>query len=233
MSKISSSISRFNPWFWIWIVHFTLPLNILFASPAPPSIQSLLKMDDFQKVTHDFEIVTQASLKDAPDSKEVKTYSFYASMLARASLELTRKVMMDFPNYSKLIAFVDRTEFFPDSKELQISGGIFGFTMTSRLKFKEISERWIEYRIIRDSFEGLTGEIFFESFKDQGTLVYMRGGMTGKPWPPAFVMERGAEVVFRATGRKMKSQIELQKNPQSTTVLPPTPMGAPVPKKTL
>jgi len=178
------------------------------ASPVAPKIQSLLKPEVFSRVVNDREIMTHADL-------DGQHYSFYAAMLVRASERQTRSVLTNYALYSKMISYIDRTVYDPKTQVLDLSGAIFGYRLHSWVRFEQVGDHWIRFRIIRGHFTGMTGEILFESGRDFSskpenaldTLVYMGGSLTAPHWPPAFIVERGAEIVFGLTARRMRSYI--------------------------
>jgi hypothetical protein len=183
----------------------------LWASPAaplePPKIQTLLKPQVYKRVL-DREVMTHASLDAVPDQEGMKKYSYYAAMLVRAGFDFTRRIMTDYQLYSKMIPYVDEATFDKRTRVLKLAGGIWNFKLLSWLRFEEVSPRWLKYEIIQGHFQGLKGDIFFETQGEKGTIIYLRGDLTGTRWPPTFVVERGAEIVFDFTGRKMKKYIE-------------------------
>lgn len=170
----------------------------------PPKISSLLKPKVYEKMISDREVMTYADIDD-------KDYSFYASVLIRAGLAQTRKVLTDYEVYAKLIPYVEQARYSPETKTLEIQGGIWKFKLHSFVRFEEFGERWIRYRIVDGHFAGLSGDVFFESQGEKGTAVLFRGNHKSESWPPAIVMERGAEVVFTFTGRRMRSYVESEK----------------------
>jgi hypothetical protein len=179
----------------------------------PPAIQSLLKPEIFQRVLKDREITAYANLKSIPDSQS-KEYSFYAVMQTRAGMARTRQVLTDYQLYSKLIPYVDEATYQPSSHLLTLQGGIWKWKLHSILRFEEKSDRWIHYQIVGGHFTGMTGDIFFEpdagtsSGSAGGTLVYMRGSQQGSHWPPTFILEQGAKIVFEFTAKRMRSYLE-------------------------
>ena len=76
------------------------------------------------------------------------------------------------------------------------------------MRFEERGDRWIHYEIVGGHFTGLSGDIFFESWGEKGTAVYFGGEQQGAEFPPKFVIERGAEIVFGFTAKRMRSYIE-------------------------
>jgi hypothetical protein len=187
------------------------------ASPVPPSIVTLLKPASWKKLTQDREIIVNASLKvperEKPDAKK---YSFFAAMHTSSSLTKTREILTDYQVYSKLIPYIDRAEYSSQNHTLFINGGIWRYYLSSSILFKEVSDRWIHYQVVSGSFVGMIGDIFFEPWVvpgvgEKGTLVYFRGEQVGKKWPPQFVIEQGAEIVFGFTAHRMRSYIESQK----------------------
>jgi hypothetical protein len=219
------------------MLKFFIPLVFSFAwagpkSEAPPAIASLLRPEVYKRVIHDQEVMTHASLDPIKGSK-MKHYHYYGAMLAHASVEQTRKVLTDYPTFAKIIPYVDKAEFDAENKSLWIEGGIFNFKIGSRVQFKDKGDRWIGYTITEGSFKGLVGDVFFEALSDKGSLVFLRGDLTAENWPPGFVIERGAEIVFGVAGQKLKSQIESRK--MDGPGMTPAPGGSalPTPLKSL
>lgn len=169
--------------------------------------------------------MTHADLADAVDlfplknQPALKNYTIYAAMLVHQSLAETRRTLTDYPLYSQMISYVDRTAYSPITHILQLEGGIWKFKLQSAVLMQEKGERQIAFRIIEGHFKGMTGNIYFERFDEKSTLVYLGGSLLGRHWPPTFVIERGAEVVFGFTGRKMRTCIETGKKLSSS----PTP----------
>lgn len=187
------------------------------SPPSAPAIQSLLKPEIYNRVIKDRSIQTSASLRDAPPpfksstKSPIKDYSFYAVMLTRTGLTRTRQVLTDYQLYSKLIPYVDETKYNPSTHLLELKGGIWKWRLSSTLKFEERGDRWIHFQIVGGHFTGMTGDIFFEpQSSTQDTLVYMRGNQQGTHWPPAFILEQGAQIVFEFTAKRMRSYLESQ-----------------------
>jgi hypothetical protein len=92
---------------------------------------------------------------------------------------------------------------------LELKGGIWKWKLSSILRFEEKGDRWIHFQIVGGHFTGMTGDIFFEpQTGTPDTLVYMRGNQFGSHWPPAFILEQGAQIVFEFTAKRMRSYLE-------------------------
>jgi hypothetical protein len=199
--------------------------------PAAPTIQSLLKPKIYDRVLKNRDIMTHASLDDVPGpfgalpsskaspkegvapQKHVappQEYSFYATMLVHASVSQTRAILTNYDLYSKLIPYVSKTKYDKQSHILEIQGGILGWVLHSWVRFDERTPSWIHFQMIAGHFTGMAGDILFESRGEQGTLVYMDGHQIQENWPPKFVLERGAEIVFGFTANRMRSYIETE-----------------------
>lgn len=172
----------------------------------PPKIQSLIKPEAYERLKKDKEVIVLAKLEDS------KSYRFWTSMMVNASPELTHQVLFNYPLYKELIPFIQKSEFDSKSQILEILGGLWSFQVHSFLKFIEKSKRWLKYEVVRGQFTGMKGDIIFETH-GESTLVYLDGELSAMSWPPAFIMERGAEVVFTLSGRRMRSHIESLKYP--------------------
>jgi hypothetical protein len=137
-------------------------------------------------------------------------------MQTRAGMTRARQVLTDYQLYSKLIPYVDEASYQPSTHLLTLQGGIWKWKLHSILRFEEKSDRWIHFQIIGGHFTGMTGDIFFEpgASAQPGTLVYMRGNQQGSHWPPAFILEQGAKIVFEFTAKRMRSYLE--SNPDNT-----------------
>lgn len=185
-------------------------------APTPPKIQSLLKPEVFQRVVQDHDIMDHASLEDQNGARQkgAQKYSYYAAMLVQASVRQTRAVLTDYPLYSKIISYIDKSQYDPATQILELSGGIFGWRLRSWVHFEEVNDRWIRYKIVRGNFVGMGGDILFEKQGLPGrpdeTLVYLGGGLTATNWPPKLIIERGAEIVFGFTAKRMRSYINDQ-----------------------
>jgi hypothetical protein len=147
-------------------------------------------------------------------------YDYYVLVLVKASLERTRQVLTNYQVYSELVPYVSRTEYFPASKILHVEGGIWRYRINSRLRFEERTPGWIRYRIVSGHFRGMVGEILLEPVGEngrEGTLVLMHGQSVANRFPPAFVIEQGAQVVFGFTANRIRSYIESGKSAPEVT----------------
>jgi len=165
--------------------------------------------------------------KAAPSREEVplEAYDFYVGVLVKAGLKRTREVLTNYKVYSELVPYVSRTQYFPVTKTLQIEGGIWRYRINSRVRFEERGEGWIRFKIISGHFRGMVGEILLEPVGEEGRdgmLVFMRGQSIANRFPPAFVIEQGAQVVFGFTANRIRSYIESGKVP------PPAEDSSPV-----
>ncbi len=170
----------------------------------PPRVETLVKPAIYKAMLEDRRIDVDADL-------EGEKYSYHATMVVNAGVDFTRRILTDYQLYEKMIPYVEKTLFDSKTNTLQIEGGIWKFKLRSWVNFVEKSENWIHYRILRGHFEDLEGDIFFEPVGERGTAVYFRGNKIGSHWPPAFVIETGAEIVFGFTAKRMRSYVEEQK----------------------
>jgi hypothetical protein len=195
-----------------WVAALFLILSPCFGDQtqvlpwAPPRIETLLKPSVYDRTLKDREVMTHASL-------DGNHYTYYATMLVRASASQTRSVLTNYALYSKMISYIDEAKYDLDHQILEISGGIWKFKLRSWLKFEERGPGWIHFTIIRGHFTGMTGEVLFESQGEKGTLVYLGGAQTQAEWPPKLIIEQGAQIVFGFTASRMRSYIESQKEP--------------------
>ncbi len=155
--------------------------------------------------------MTHASLEEIPGPPAgLKRYAFYAAIVVRASMKQTHDAFVDYRLYQK-IPYVDHAHYQPQTGILTVRGGIWKFRLASTIQLKEVSERWVQFEILHGHFRGMKGDLLFESLGEKDTIAFFRGETTGTTWPPAFVIERGAEVVFSFTGRYLKKFIESEK----------------------
>jgi hypothetical protein len=188
-----------------------------------PLISSMLKPQLLKRVLEEKEIAVHASL-DTLDTLDTlpnnlgdshkKKYSFYAAMLVSSSVKEAFVALTDYKLYAKLVPFIESAIFSPITHTLLLEGGLWNFRLSSKIRFTEQLDRWIHFDIIGGHFTGLSGNIYFESQGEKGTLVYLSGEQVGTNWPPTFVIERGAEIVFRFTAQRMRSYIESVKKAQ-------------------
>lgn len=179
-------------------------------APAPPRISQLLKPTVYRRVTDEREVMVQAKLEDVPESPQ-RRYGFYATMLVRAEPSLTRSLLTDYRLYAKMIPYIEKADYTAATQTLRIEGGIWKFKLASWIRFEEKNDGWIRYAIVGGHFTGLSGDILFERFGEKSTTVHVRGEQVAMAWPPKFVIEQGAEIVFGFTAKRMRSYIESQK----------------------
>lgn len=186
---------------------------------TPPKISQLLKPAIYQKVMKERDIQVQAQLEDVPGSLIQKKYSIYAAMFVDSNLKHTRAILTDYHLYTELIPYVSRADYDAASHVLTIQGGIWRYILHSRVKFDEKSEGWIHFTVIQGDFFGLEGDMYLESLeagpKGLGTLAYLHGEVEGSHWPPALIIEKGAEIVFGFTSQHMRSYIESERSGRS------------------
>jgi len=194
--------------------------TVAFASESntPPKIKTLLKGDVISRILKSRDVMSYSQLEDLSQERvfkgkkyPLKKFSFYASMLVHSQLKKTRKILTNFQLYEQMIPFVSEADYEEKTKTLHVKGGIWKFKLNSVVKFKEKSDRWVRFKIIKGHFKGLIGDLYFENYKEGQTWVYMSGQVNGFKWPPSFVMEKGSEIAFGFTGKKMRSYIEEQK----------------------
>jgi ribosome-associated toxin RatA of RatAB toxin-antitoxin module len=176
-------------------------LASLAGAAEPPRIEALLKPAVYRKVEREREVAVHADL-------EGERYEIYAAMLVRASPRRTREILTDYRVYARLIPYVDEARFDEKTRRLELRGGIWKYRLSSTLQFTEHSDRWIAFEVVEGHFRGMRGAFHFEPRDERGTLVYMRGDHRQAQWPPAMIVEQGAEIVFGFTAKRMRSYIE-------------------------
>jgi hypothetical protein len=139
---------------------------------------------------------------------ELKKYSYYSVMLVHATSTRALQVLTNYSLYSKLIPYVQKSDYDPKTQNLEIVGGIFGWTLHSWIHFEEKSSSWIHFEVVAGHFQGMKGEIYFEPMGDSNTLIYLGGSQVLSAWPPKFIIENGEEIVFGFTSNRMRSYIE-------------------------
>lgn len=188
------------------------------AAETQPRIVDLLKPNIYKKVLNDRDIQVHASLDPIGDTGQ-KKYSIYAAMFVDSNLKHTRGVLTDYALYTQLIPYVDRADYDAASHILTIQGGIWRYILRSRVKFDERGDGWIHFTVIQGDFSGMQGDMYLESLeagaKGLGTLAYLHGEVIGNKWPPALIVEKGAEIVFGFTSQHMRSYIESEKSGRS------------------
>jgi len=162
-------------------------------------------------VFQDREVASRARIEANPNGSG-QVYRFRATVLMHAPLERSRKTLTDYAAYARLIPFVARSDYDPSRGRLFLEGGIFGWRLRSTLAFREVSPECLEFSVVEGHFQGLQGRVDFQQRSRPGglpgTLVNLSGRVFGAQFPPAFVMERGAEIVFGVAGRRMRSYVE-------------------------
>lgn len=176
-----------------------------FASNLEPKIENKLKAPVYTRAIKDREIMVNADLQDG------KRYDYYSVALIRSTQKRTHEILTDYEIFKKVVPFVSRAEFHPKEHILDLEGGIWNYKLTSSILFKEHSESWIEFEVVKGHFLGMKGDILLQNQGEQGTLVYLGGNLTGETWPPTFIMEKGAEVVLTVATQNMRGYVEEHK----------------------
>jgi hypothetical protein len=139
-------------------------------------------------------------------------YSVRALVLIKASFAQTHDALTDYSLYAKMIPYIDRSDYTPADQMLWVEGGIWKFKLSSHLKFETKSPEWIKFRVVSGHFAGMEGNIYFEPEGEKGTLVLLDAEQTAEEFPPKFIIEQGAQIVFGFTAKRMRSYIEGLKN---------------------
>lgn len=187
------------------IVSFVTTSSLqVFASNPTESISAEIHPKVLQKALSEREVFSFARIE-----KNDTQHRFYAVMRIRATQKQIFRFLTQYSNYEKFTPFMDRSEYFPEKKEMIIEGGIFGYKLRSTVKFLHESEEKIQFEIIRGHFKGLQGKILVEKIPGSDDSLLFFGGVSfGKKWPPALIMEQGAEMALSVSGRKIRSLVE-------------------------
>ncbi len=177
------------------------------SATAPASIDSVLKPRALRGVLEEREVVTSAVLADS-------RYAFHVGFLVHAQLARTVRMLTDFPAYKGIVPYIDRADYDQVSHILKLQGGIWKFVVITEIRFTQKSDRWLGFEMVGGHFKGMTGEMIFEPRGEKGTLVLVRGGQVAREFPPKFLLEQGAPIVFGVTGRRMRSYVESESSPE-------------------
>lgn len=173
-------------------------------------------------------ILAEVSVKDAEVLQSTRTVVskveflkketliYYAAFQTPVSVETAGQVMTRYGDYEKFIPFVSRSRYDARTHELELEGGVLGWTMASTLKLSELHEGKLSFEVIRGHFNGMKGKLVLERTKDYKTLVLFRGELTHKTmnWPPAWIMEVGGKMVFERAGLKLRQLVEEEVKPK-------------------
>jgi hypothetical protein len=222
-------------------IYLLIPLLASSASvPAFAAIRDEVKPGVYKRAVEERDIQVGSRLTEVSQKSGVGEFKFYGLMLVHASPAKARAVLLDYPLYQKMVPYVSRSQFDEKEKLLWIEGGIFGWNLKSAIRLEVKSEQspvTIDYSIEKGHFKGLKGKVVIESVMGERasgkSLVHFTGGVTGKSFPPAWIMERGSEIVFGLTARRMRSLMESETTtpPAIQTEERPTDHDLPKPRK--
>lgn len=164
-------------------------------------VSSRIKPSILKKIVEDREVMTYATLNQSD-------YSFYIGMLVKSGRKKTQTILTDYRLYAKIIHYIEKADYNSKTGVLDLVGKIWKFQLTSSILFRNHNESTVHYQVMGGHLLGLQGEIFFESYGEKGTLVYMTGKKKGGSWPPKLIIEEGAKVVFDYAGKSMRSYVE-------------------------
>ena len=193
-----------------WLFIAFLFDSLAYAGPSALVTPAILK-----SVKDEREIYTSAKLTDEKsDDKNQKLklqhYRLVTVMQASASVDQVKRVLEDYAQYEKLIPYVSKSEFNAKEHTLKIEGGIWGFRMSSVLKFDPPEDLRQKFVVIAGHFQGMVGTLSYESAAERGSLVSLEEDSVGTHFPPRFIIEEGAKIIFSFAGKKMRARIEEQ-----------------------
>lgn len=208
------------------------------AIPSPPKIEDLLKANVFSRVSSSREVLSYADIEDAPSDPDrkkgdepLRNYRFYTVAQVNASVSEATALVRKPEILEKLIPFVDLARYDDKKKEIEISGGIWNYGIHSWLSVDEKCPGWTRFVVVKGHFLGMIADILIEPNKDRGVLVYFGGQSSGRVWPPAFILERGGEVVLGFSAKRMRKYIEEDRIREGEKKNEPT--GYPTPGRSL
>lgn len=184
--------------------------------PAPPSrIQSALSSTDYASLLAD-ETLVFTTLRDVPESPDLEIYRAGAAISVDAPVSVTRDILTQYEIYQELIPFIDHVEVLEDPSQVTLEGGIFGWKMISLIQFDDKEPGWVHFTITQGSYKGMQGDFYFEERPGQPSksLVYFGVNHSAEHFPPRFIMEFGAGIIFWFTANRMQAYIE-ERQPQS------------------
>ncbi len=181
---------------------------------GPPRLQGRLKEKVFEGLLKERALYSKAALSETSIPQE-KRYQFEAAMVVHAPWQKVQAALTNYALYPKLISYIESADFSERTQLLRIQGGIWNFVLISWVSFRKKHPQWIELEVVSGHFQGLRGSMSFEALENGRTGVFFEGSQVGRKWPPKFIIERGAEVVFEFTARKMRSYIEAMKDKDS------------------
>lgn len=202
-------------------------LSAAAASEPVPAINELLRAHDIPAsavngLVAEREVYARAKLSG-------RRYSVLNAMVVHAGLARTKAVVTQFDRFAGNIPYIEKSEWNASRRQLLIAGGIWKYQLQATLQFEEKSaSRW-EFRVIQGHFLGMRGALDFESAGPGRTLVVFSGALEADRFPPRWVIERGAEIVFAVTGRRVRNWIEDPDYGRQQTQDPVGSGGVPVP----
>lgn len=206
---------------------FLLLLPVLIAAAPVPAIEGLLRSHEIpasatRGIIEEREVYARARL-------EGRRYTVLNAMLVHAGLARTKEVVTQFDRFAGNIPYIEKSVWNEASRQLVIAGGIWKYQLQATLQFEEKSpSRW-EFRVIQGHFLGMRGALDFETAGPGRTLVVFSGALEADRFPPRWVIERGAEIVFAVTGRRVRNWVEDPNYGRQQTQDPVGSGGVPVP----
>lgn len=188
------------------VLFLTLLVCFCLSSVSASEIRGLLKPEVYRKVSQGTDVISHASL-GKPGADGNREYRFYAVMKARASPKDSSRRIQKFERYPGWISYVEKAEWKPQSNTLHLEGGVWDFKLRSEVKIGNPRPGEMTYQVVAGHLTGLKGRVLFEAVNDRESLIYLSGERRAAEWPPAFVMERGAEMVLSFAGRKLRGSV--------------------------
>lgn len=175
----------------------------------------------------------------APVEGAPRVYEVSALMETRRAPATVARWLTDGARYPAIVSYITRATPTPREETRAgwrgywVEGGIFGYWMRSRVEMREREPGRTEFEVREGHFLGMTGRMTFAAVeRDRGveTLTLFESSYSAAVFPPRFVLERGAEIVFGWAGRRMRNWIESHEENRAPPALGPV---LPQPRRSL
>jgi hypothetical protein len=193
----------------VYLIFLSLFTPVLFAQElsfqSKPAFESLLKVRSVKKVLEDQEIVTNSAWEENGD------FTFVDALQIRAPLSFVRPWVADYTIYPELTSAIEKFEYNPLTKNIEVRASAGGLTMHSYMTIDQKYRDRVAYHIVGGDMIGFKIEAFFWE-KEGKTLAFARGVFPGAkkvlPSVVSVLFKPVSEIVIGVATKSFRRYIE-------------------------
>lgn len=181
-------------------------LNAEEAAPKP-DINSLLKPRSVKRVEEEYDVISNSEW----DGEDDNDFAFVNATLIRAPLTFAGPRLTDFKLYPKVVSAIQKMEYDPRTRLLEVQGESHGLTMHSWIRVDQPSPDVVHYTIVRGNMVGFKINAFLYEYQSKTVAVANGTWPQAKQMLPSLVrlvFKPVSEIVLSVATKSFRGYIE-------------------------